>query len=144
MLRGLLSHPESAAAYHGSGCNPSRTTALLRALTEAAQSRLSHIAGSRDDFFRRTYGSAASTLGGEARRRLSAAPNLGLASLDETCAEIVRRVRAVTGMSPLAVDLRRADFDLPVVFVVRRGCTCNHRVANDARLRVRRALGAAG
>src|SRR6185295_5824993 len=54
----LLSHPESAATYHGSGCNPSRTTALLRALTEAAQSRLSHIAGSRDDFFRRTYGSA--------------------------------------------------------------------------------------
>jgi hypothetical protein len=82
---------------------------------------LSHIAGSRDDFFRRSYGSAVTRLGGEARRRLSAAPTLALAGLVETCAEIVRRIRAVTGMSPLAVDLRRNDFDLPVVFVVAPG-----------------------
>jgi ribosomal protein S12 methylthiotransferase accessory factor len=36
-------------ATEGMGCHPSRSVALLRALTEAAQSRLTFIAGSRDD-----------------------------------------------------------------------------------------------
>jgi ribosomal protein S12 methylthiotransferase accessory factor len=39
----------------GMGCHPSRRVALLRALTEAAQSRLTLIAGSRDDVFRAEY-----------------------------------------------------------------------------------------
>ena len=39
-------------AAAGQGCHPSRPIALLRALTEAAQSRLTIIAGSRDDFYR--------------------------------------------------------------------------------------------
>ena len=37
------------APASGSGCHPSRRVALLRALTEAAQARLTVIAGSRDD-----------------------------------------------------------------------------------------------
>jgi ribosomal protein S12 methylthiotransferase accessory factor len=39
----------------GAGCHPSRTVALCRALTEAAQSRLTAIAGSRDDLGRQRY-----------------------------------------------------------------------------------------
>jgi ribosomal protein S12 methylthiotransferase accessory factor len=39
----------------GAGCHPTRGVALLRALTEAAQSRLTVVAGSRDDLFRRDY-----------------------------------------------------------------------------------------
>lgn len=39
----------------GMGCHPSRSVALVRALTEAAQSRLTYIAGSRDDVFRDMY-----------------------------------------------------------------------------------------
>ena len=39
----------------GSGCHLSADIALSRALTEAAQSRLTVIAGSRDDLFRSTY-----------------------------------------------------------------------------------------
>jgi YcaO-like protein with predicted kinase domain len=46
-------HPFPAA--FGAGCHPSRTVALARALTEAAQSRLTVIAGSRDDFGRIRY-----------------------------------------------------------------------------------------
>ena len=42
-------------ASSGSGCHPDRTIALLRALTEAAQSRLTHISGARDDNFRSDY-----------------------------------------------------------------------------------------
>ncbi|WP_211099739.1 YcaO-like family protein [Azospirillum agricola] len=36
----------------GSGCHPTREVALLRALTEAAQTRLTYIAGTRDDAHR--------------------------------------------------------------------------------------------
>jgi YcaO-like protein with predicted kinase domain len=39
----------------GYGCHPHRGIALLRAITEAAQSRLTFIAGSRDDVFREEY-----------------------------------------------------------------------------------------
>src|SRR5438093_6424733 len=39
----------------GMGCHPARQIALLRALTEAAQSRLTAIAGSRDDIHRGDY-----------------------------------------------------------------------------------------
>lgn len=40
------------AATGGMGCHPSRGVALLRALTEAAQSRLTWISGTRDDMMR--------------------------------------------------------------------------------------------
>ena len=39
----------------GFGCHPARPIALLRALTEAAQSRLTYISGSRDDLGRDAY-----------------------------------------------------------------------------------------
>jgi len=42
-------------AAFGAGCHPSRDVALSRAMTEAAQSRLTVIAGSRDDFGRARY-----------------------------------------------------------------------------------------
>ncbi|MBV9280358.1 MAG: YcaO-like family protein [Chloroflexi bacterium] len=42
-------------AAEGQGCHPARDVALVRALTEAAQSRLTVIAGSRDDTFRDEY-----------------------------------------------------------------------------------------
>jgi ribosomal protein S12 methylthiotransferase accessory factor len=42
-------------AAFGAGCHPSSEVALSRAMTEAAQSRLTVIAGSRDDFGRARY-----------------------------------------------------------------------------------------
>lgn len=44
-----------ARASFGAGCHPTRSIAFLRALTEAAQSRLTVIAGSRDDLHRSRY-----------------------------------------------------------------------------------------
>lgn len=44
----------------GAGCHPDRAIALCRALTEAAQSRLTAIAGSRDDLGRARYRDAQS------------------------------------------------------------------------------------
>jgi len=45
-------HCSIAAGY---GCHPAREVALLRALTEVAQTRLTLISGLRDDFGRGTY-----------------------------------------------------------------------------------------
>ena len=45
-------YPQHAAGY---GCHISKEIALLRAVTEAAQSRLTFISGTRDDLFVRIY-----------------------------------------------------------------------------------------
>jgi ribosomal protein S12 methylthiotransferase accessory factor len=42
-------------AFSGAGCHLSREVALIRAVTEAAQARLTFIAGSRDDLYSRDY-----------------------------------------------------------------------------------------
>ncbi len=42
-------------SFEGTGCHPTREIALLRAITEAAQSRLTHISGARDDMTRESY-----------------------------------------------------------------------------------------
>jgi ribosomal protein S12 methylthiotransferase accessory factor len=49
---GLMWH---GAIAEGFGCHPTREVALLRALTEAAQCRLTIISGARDDFDREEY-----------------------------------------------------------------------------------------
>lgn len=112
-----------SAVHHGAGCHPRRATALLRALTEAVQSRAGHIAGSRDDLLRRSYPSPGvlpelPTAGGPAYSDVPDEPVTGWASLVRL---MVNRVRMVTGQSPVAVDLRRPEFDLPVVHVVAPG-----------------------
>jgi ribosomal protein S12 methylthiotransferase accessory factor len=118
-----------SAAYKGWGCHPSRETALVRALTEAAQSRLGHIAGTRDDLFRETY------RGGphlpdrrphplfaiEPRRRFADAPDIPVVGWAALVRELAGRIRRATGMTPIAVDLTRPDFDVPVVFAIAPG-----------------------
>jgi ribosomal protein S12 methylthiotransferase accessory factor len=124
-----LDHPDAPSLYGGTGCHPSRLTALLRALTEAAQSRATYVAGSRDDIPRAAYRHARRSSGApprlpfpaESRRRYGEVPSLPAADSRAVVREIVRRIRDLTGASPLAVDLSRPDFDLPVVFVVAPG-----------------------
>ena len=47
--------PRRLQRFHGSGCHPERTVALSRALTEAAQTRLTYITGIRDDILPSEY-----------------------------------------------------------------------------------------
>jgi ribosomal protein S12 methylthiotransferase accessory factor len=121
----FLTHDESPGQYYGAGCHPSRTTALLRALTEAAQSRLGHIAGSRDDLFRRSYLGVTEWRSPEEPARVTVAledmPTLPVRGWSSALHDLIGRVRRFTGMPPLAVDLRREEFGLPVVQVVAPG-----------------------
>jgi YcaO-like protein with predicted kinase domain len=124
-----LDHPDGPALTRGSGCHPSRSTALIRALTEAAQSRLTYIAGTRDDIPRSVYRtampgqppSAFRPSVREAKRQYRAAPTLSGGGFGAQFREVVERIRVFTGMSPLAVDLTRDDFGIPVLFVVAPG-----------------------
>ena len=127
-----VDHTDGPALTEGSGCHPSRSTALVRALTEAAQSRLTYIAGNRDDIPRQLYRSpttparawAFRPTSDHARRSFQEAPTVpadGAAGFSGQLRDIVGRIQALTGMAPLAVDLSRPDFGLPVLFVVAPG-----------------------
>jgi ribosomal protein S12 methylthiotransferase accessory factor len=124
-----LDHPDGPALTVGSGCHPNRFTALVRAVTEAVQSRLTYIAGSRDDIPRQVYRASRSLSGAPtrrrapptARRRFSDTPSLPVRPFAAQVRDVAGRVRTVAGMSPVAVDLSRPDFAIPVVFVVAPG-----------------------
>nr|WP_042187455.1 YcaO-like family protein [Kibdelosporangium sp. MJ126-NF4]CEL18103.1 FIG00820054: hypothetical protein [Kibdelosporangium sp. MJ126-NF4]CTQ90668.1 FIG00820054: hypothetical protein [Kibdelosporangium sp. MJ126-NF4] len=115
--------------FAGAGCHLDAEVALSRALTEAAQSRLTLIAGARDDIAHSIY----AWLG--TRRKLSdpllnrPAPtrlftdveSLATSSFAEDVRVLNSLVRHKTGHSPLVVDLSRPEIGIPVVRVVAPG-----------------------
>jgi YcaO-like protein with predicted kinase domain len=118
-------NPTSAAL--GFGCHPTREVALIRALTEAAQSRLTAISGSRDDQTRTMYRTtqSAATL---ALHRLEAAepgtedfaavPSHTGRSTESDLAHVLARLEAI-GVSRVAmVDLSRPRLPVSVVRVI--------------------------
>ena len=126
-LEVFLDCPDMPTICYGAGCHPDRTIALLRALTEAAQTRLTHIAGTRDDLERRMYPKAPLA---EPHRRLifpapersfSRVPALPRQDAHDSLRDIVRRITAASGYAPLAADLQRPEFGIPVVMVVAPG-----------------------
>ena len=112
----------------GTGCHPSRNVALSRALTEAAQARLTVIAGSRDDLPRERYDDAADltrlhrrrerVLNGTPRRSFLAAPTFESESIGEDVAWQKERLRAVGVRSIVVVDLTKPEFEIPVARVI--------------------------
>lgn len=125
------------APASGMGCHPTRQIALLRALTEAAQSRLTHIAGSRDDAVRGEYlhfhdpQVLCAT-----RRRLKVTGQLkdfkttasfsGESFEDDVRWELEQLRRA--GIEHvIMVDLTRAEFGIPVVRIIIPGLEGAHK-----------------
>jgi ribosomal protein S12 methylthiotransferase accessory factor len=119
--------------FFGAGCATRRELALVRALTEVAQSRVTHIAGSRDDLDYRNYPAVvtAPAVGGPTWPdggdvRFDAVPELEELTLTEELTILVARIRNQTGIAPMAVDLSRPELGLPVVYVVAPGLRVNH------------------
>jgi ribosomal protein S12 methylthiotransferase accessory factor len=115
-------------AAWGAGCHPARGVALHRALTEAAQSRLTLIAGSRDDFPRWKYGRVLGhaairrergyvTVRGP-MRRFAEVPTRETETFDEDIAWQIERLTRVGVERVVAVDLTDSEIGLPVVRVV--------------------------
>ncbi len=115
---------------HGYGCHPNRDIALSRALTEAAQSRLTHIAGSRDDKTPAEYAygltppvrsSIASQISGTPRRPFQSVATVDFDTLNEDVDWLLDRLRAVGFGEVVYVDLTRPEIGIPVVRVVAPG-----------------------
>lgn len=131
-LSGLLVDSEGADGgsrlYHGMGCHPDRGVALSRALTEAAQSRLTMITGSRDDAGRVLYARGADADRTARARALfvRAAPLRAFADISTRTSDdlaedghwILERVAAAGFAQVLAVDLTIEELGIPVVHVV--------------------------
>jgi YcaO-like protein with predicted kinase domain len=112
----------------GMGCHPSRSIALARALTEAAQSRLVLIAGSRDDVLRAHYAEMrseervdryrAELLGTHGVRAFDDGPGAENDTFDADVTWEVERLRAAGIERVIVVDLSKPELGIPVVRVV--------------------------
>lgn len=120
--------PQALRRFHGSGCHADSGVALSRALTEAAQTRLTYIAGVRDDLSPAEY---RSTPGDDIRdalldalaraaepARFAAAPSLVADDLAADLSWALERLEATGIERVIAVDLTRPDLDVPVIRMV--------------------------
>jgi YcaO-like protein with predicted kinase domain len=115
-------------AAGGCGCHPSRNTALLRALLEAAQSRLTVIVGARDDIPRSEYLRYRSARILKYFRSQMQPPDPGIgfdeiptfdgATLNEDLDCLLRCLRRADIRQVIAVDLSKPDLGIPVVRTV--------------------------
>ena len=126
-------------ATSGHGCHPRREVALLRALTEAAQSRLTLISGARDDnprgdyqrfgdpdelaLYREQVAATVPTI------HLDDVPSFDGATFAADVAWEVERLTAVGIEEVVIVDLTKPEFGLPVVRAVIPGLEGVHRAA---------------
>jgi ribosomal protein S12 methylthiotransferase accessory factor len=120
--------PRRLRRFHGSGCHPDRAIALARALTEAAQTRLTYITGIRDDLLPAEYKepAAADVLEAllDALRRETAphsfreVPSFAADDLRQDLERELERLQSVGFPGVVVVDLTRPDFGIPVVRVV--------------------------
>jgi ribosomal protein S12 methylthiotransferase accessory factor len=117
----------SLYACAGMGCHPTRHIALLRALTEAAQGRLTAIAGSRDDLLRAEYErtrdldavqQARLQIQGQGGREFRSVPNHDSDTFDDDVAWELERLKAMGISEVVAIDLTRSELGIPVVRVV--------------------------
>ncbi len=121
-------HPSPRGVVYGMGCHPDREVALSRAITEAAQARLTAIAGARDDLARADYQSVASpdrvaAETGELfvptpRRSMEDVPQWTSEDLAQDVHWVLEQLRTAGNDSVLRVDLTLPALGIPVVRVV--------------------------
>jgi YcaO-like protein with predicted kinase domain len=127
----------------GCGCHPSRNIALLRALLEAAQSRLTVISGARDDIPRSDY------LMHRNRRVLNSfrsqitkakngvdfqeVPTFDGGTSREALDWLLQRLERAGIQQVIAIDLTKSQFGIPVVRIVIPGLEANDASSEYAR-----------
>jgi ribosomal protein S12 methylthiotransferase accessory factor len=129
----LIAPAENCEIWHSSvamgyGCHPARDVALLRALTEAAQVRLTIISGVRDDVTDECYAQLLNTnvitavqqrLGmSMGRRKMSDIPNWETDTFEEDVEIELQCLKQVGVEHVLAIDLSKPEFGIPVVKVI--------------------------
>ena len=119
----------------GYGCHPARQVALSRALTEAAQGRLTMISGLRDDFRRDCYERLLDpNIVRAIRHRMSASaptqrfgdvPNWDGETIEDDVEWELKCIRKVGVRRLVVVELTKPEFALPVVRVIVPGLEPN-------------------
>jgi ribosomal protein S12 methylthiotransferase accessory factor len=131
-------------AAGGEGCHPTRGIALLRALTEAVQSRLTIISGARDDMFHSHYerernrdrlnyfrSLMQSGEGTIPLRSFQDVPTFdGAETFDEDIECELNQLHAAGIQRVVAIDLTKPEFRLPVVRVVIPGLEAAEEIAD--------------
>jgi YcaO-like protein with predicted kinase domain len=112
----------------GSGCHPRRAIALLRALTEAVQGRLTIISGSRDDIssvsfddryaMQRARSAREVDAAAPASRSFLGAPDVQHESFEEDVRWQLFRLAEAGMTQVVTVNLTRPEFGVPVVRVI--------------------------
>jgi ribosomal protein S12 methylthiotransferase accessory factor len=123
---------ERTAGHHalmipaeGHGCHPCRTVALVRALTEAAQARVTAISGARDDIGPGLYGPAEDPLllerwrnalySTKGKRQFLQAPNASLATTEDELAHVLSCLSSAGFADVVMVDLSPTPSELCAV-----------------------------
>ena len=124
--------------FRGAGCHPNRAIALARALTEAAQIRLTYISGNRDDLPSSDYEESQQMKIGAALldavsqdqdpREFCHIPNFDADDLALDLEWELRQLQSVGVKRAIAIDLTRPDIGIPVVRIVTPGLEwdCTH------------------
>jgi YcaO-like protein with predicted kinase domain len=149
----LVDHPDTPrwellGVFGGVGCHLDAVVALLRAVTEAVQSRLTHISGSRDDMFE--YETAANLddvrvaaeLAQRAADKAFSGVDLSTGTFEDDVAALGAALAQVGIDSVAVVDLTRPEIGIPVVKVVVAGLETDPEVRGY--VAGERALAAAG
>ncbi|CAN90697.1 MULTISPECIES: YcaO-like family protein [Sorangium] len=112
----------------GMGCHPAREVALSRALTEAVQSRMTMISGSRDDMSRADYERRLDPelhrrvlqdmRDGAPGRRFQDVPTREITTFEEDIRWELEQLRTAGIEQVAVVDLTKAEIGIPVVRVV--------------------------
>lgn len=118
----------------GNGCHPCREVAFTRAVTEAAQSRLTAISGARDDLLPERYVEFSSPrLNADLRLQVVAeacprayddAPDFSSETIDEDVDHQLSQLQKIGVERAIVVDLSRPEFGVPVVRVTVPGLEC--------------------
>jgi YcaO-like protein with predicted kinase domain len=117
----------SLPPFNGYGCHLEPAVALLRALTEAVQSRVTYIAGSRDDISLAEYGRSGnpddlkiykSFFEREATEKFPQNIAHAYSSFEEDVQHLVRILASNGYDQVLVADLRKPGVDVPVVKVL--------------------------
>lgn len=113
-------------ATEGTGCHVAREIALVRALTEAAQARLTFIAGARDDIGRGRHARLRDAVTREGRNRPLRSGGLvfeetstGVNESFDADLAFLSAAIATVGLGPvIVIDLTKPEFEIPVVRVI--------------------------
>lgn len=133
-------------AFSGYGCHPAPAVALMRAITEAIQSRLTHISGSRDDIFWADYNKLGNMddlaeyrriiLDLKPTRDFRSIGSFSTPSFTDDISAMIGRFKQKSVSNAVVVDLSKPEFEVPVVKVVVSGLMSPSEKSGSKNVRV--------